>query len=329
MLDVRLGINPRLVSSIKSAGSLAVFGAGTALELPLALFQVVMAFAEPATPRDAFDQLELDVDLAEFDRIIAGFVDRGLLVAERPADDDPGLEPVLGPRLGDAAARARIAGWLRDGRAVLIPDALPGGLADDVHRDLCGSDAWRIAEGAHDFFHYRNTGIEQIEGRSTALTACHRLFCSPATRRFVAELTGEDCGGEARVAAAWYRPGEYALPHDDTAGHQGRSVAYIWYLTRGWRAAWGGALFWCPTGQYICPGFNALLMFRVTPSNLHFICPVAPSATERRLTINGFWHRAGEPPPSVAIPDGAVISPRAYGPEAPAPDPEPGSVIVL
>jgi hypothetical protein len=51
----------------------------------------------------------------------------------------------------------------------------------------------------------------------------------------------------------------------------------------------------------------------VMPSNLHLVCPVAPTAMAKRLTINGFWHstehwqRAVSPPPDV------WISPAAYG----------------
>jgi Rps23 Pro-64 3,4-dihydroxylase Tpa1-like proline 4-hydroxylase len=103
---------------------------------------------------------------------------------------------------------------------------------------------------------------------------------------------------------------------------------HIWYLTKDWRREWGGSLFWCPTGQYVSPGFNVLVMFSAVPSNLHFVCPVSPAAAAKRLTINGFWHRSERrAPPEPPAPDG-LVSPLAYGTRPPD-SPEAASIIVL
>src|SRR5439155_23837068 len=102
-------------------------------------------------------------------------------------------------------------------------------------------------------------------------------LCSSATRPFIGELSSHDCTWDAYAAAAWYRPDEYALPHDDSGIDMSRSVAYIWYLTKDWRPEWGGALFWCPTGQYISPRFNVVVMFKVKASNMHLGSVVAPA----------------------------------------------------
>ena len=328
-LDISYRLNPRIMTAIKSAESMAIMGTGESLELPLPLFQVLMAFAGATTPRQVFHALDTDVDLEEFGNIIGDFVRRELLKPERSVDDDRSLQELLDPRVfSDAALLDKIGGWMRQGRAILIPDALPGDLAEAAYRDLQQSSRWSLGEDGHDFFHYRNAVINDLEDRSPALKTCCRLFTSTATRRFIASLSGQDCAGDARVAAAWYRPGDYALPHDDSVGNDPRSVAYIWYLTKDWRQEWGGALFWCPTGQYISPRFNMLVMFNVVPSNIHFICPVAPVATGKRLTINGFWNRSERDPPSVAISPEAVVSPRAYGPRAPE-EPELSRITVL
>lgn len=328
-LDTPYSLNPRIVSTIKSSDSMAVFGAGAPLELPLDLFQVLMAFAEKQTARQVFEGLDVDVDIDEFARVVAEFFDRGLLRREQPVDDTHNLRDLLNPKIfSDPALVDKIGGWIRQGRAIIIPDALPADLAERVHRDLEGSTQWSLVEGGHDFFHHRNCVIESLEDRSPALTECSLLFKSTATRRFIGELSGRDCAGEAGSAAAWYRPGEYALPHDDTAANDTRSVAYIWYLTKDWRQDWGGALFWCPTGQYVSPRFNVLTIFQVAPSSVHLICPVALTATAKRLTINGFWHRAERRTPPLPIAPEAVVSPRAYGPPAPD-DPELFPIIVL
>jgi Rps23 Pro-64 3,4-dihydroxylase Tpa1-like proline 4-hydroxylase len=328
-LDIPYKLNPGVLSSIKSADSMAVFGTGAPVELSLDLLRVLMTFAEKTTTRQAFHALDVDIDIDEFAKVVLHFVECGLLRHDQPVDDEHGLSHVLNPRVvSNPALVDKLGSWMRQGRVVIIPDALPADFAEQVYRDLDQSTSWRLLEGGHDFFHYRNCYIDGLDGRSPALAECSRLFKSTATRRFIGELSGQDCSGEARTAAAWYRPGEYALPHDDSLAGASRCVAYIWYLTKDWRQEWGGALFWCPTGQYIRPRFNTLAIFNALPSNVHFVCPVAPTATTKRLTINGFWHQAGPPPALKAISPDDVVSPRAYGPTGPE-DPELSPVIVL
>lgn len=314
LLDITYTVNPNILSSIKSAGSVAVLGAGAPVELPLALFEVLMAFAAKKTARQALQMLDLDVDLERFGTIIRGFVDRGLLKRHVPAEDEIGLHEFLGHRLGNPALAPELAVAVPQGRPIIIPDALPVDLAERVHLELDRSNEWAVSEGSHDFFHYRNSIIERLDGRGGALAEASRLFKSAATRRFIAAFSGRDCSGAAYTAAAWYRPGEYALPHDDATAYASRSVAYIWYLTKDWRQQWGGALFWCPTGQYISPRFNVLVMFNVVPSTLHLVCPVAPTAMAKRLSVNGFWHGVESRQVPGSVPPDAWISPAAYGP---------------
>ncbi|HEX3481442.1 MAG TPA: 2OG-Fe(II) oxygenase family protein [Kofleriaceae bacterium] len=327
-LDVPYRINPQVVSSFKGPDSMAVFGPGVAMELSLSLLQVVMAFAEAKSARQAYQELDADVDVEQFGRLVGHLSERGVLLRVQECDDEPDLSQMLNPRIfGDATRVEQIGGWLRQGRAIVIPDALPAELAEEVHRDLDRSTRWASSEGGHDYFHYRNSVIGRIDGLSVALTRCYRLFAGAATRRFVAGISGQDCSGPAHVAAAWYRPGEYALPHNDAAGNILRSVAYIWYLAKDWRREWGGSLFWCPTGQYVSPAFNVLVMFSAVLSNFHFVCPVSPAATAKRLTVNGFWHRPEQLVPAAPPMPDALISPRAYGP--PAPDCEDAAPILV
>jgi Rps23 Pro-64 3,4-dihydroxylase Tpa1-like proline 4-hydroxylase len=328
-LDEPYLVNPSIVGSIKSVDSMTILGIGNPFELPLALFQVLMGFAEAKTPREAFAVLDVDVPLDEFGKIVGDLAERGLLTRERPVDRERNLREFLEARmLPDAASIDKVSVWMRQGRAIIVPDALPADLAEQAHQDLSRSSRWVATESGHDFFHLRSSVIPHLGGHTAALTECERLFKCSATRAFISELSGEDCTGEASVAAAWYRPNEYALPHDDTNASNPRAVAYVWYLTKDWKREWGGALFWCPTGQYICPRFNMLVMFKVMPSNMHLICPIAPTATGKRLTINGFWNRSRLSTPLAALDPGALISPRAYGPCAPEAL-ELGPVVVL
>lgn len=324
LLDVPCSLNHRITSSIKSADSLAVFGGESPVELSLSLFQVLMIFAEKRTPRQALEILGIDLGIDDFGRIISGFVEHGLLRPEQPVREEPNLRSLLNSKIfADTEMVGRISQWLQQGRAILIQDAFPGNFAEDVHHALHSSQDWTPAEGGHDFFHYRASVINHLEARSPALAECCKVFRSSATAGFISEISGQNCDGETQAAAAWYRPGEYALPHDDSRSTEPRSVAYVWYLTKDWRQEWGGALFWCPTGQYILPRFNVLLFFRAMPQNLHFICPVAQGATSKRLTINGFWSRSTSNARIAAISPDTAISLRAYGQAAPGP------VIVL
>ena len=315
--DISYRVNPRIASSIRSSDSVTIRGAGEPFELSLALFQLLIVFAEQKTVLQAFDSLDVDVDLDEFRDIVDDFVGRGLLSRDQPVDDGHDLRQLLNPGIfSEPAMVDRLRTWLRQGRAIVIPDALPLGFAEDVHRDLSESTRWTVVEGGHDFFHFRTSVISDIDGQTPALTECSRFFQSTATRRFVAGLSGNDCSGRPHVTAGWYRPGEYALPHDDS-GTKGRSVAFVWYLATDWRQEWGGAFFWCPTGQYLLPKFNTLMIFNVMPSNVHLVCPVAPIATSKRITINGFWTHSEPSARPTPVDPSAFVSPHAYGHRAP------------
>jgi len=328
-LDEMFSVNPYILSSIKTSDSVLIRGIGDPFELPVAFFHVLMAFAMPRTTRAAFEVLDVDVSIEEFEQIVSDLAQRGMLRREQPVGREPSLGDLLRARmLSDTVTIDTIGVCMQQGRAVIIPDALPADLAENAYQDLSRSTRWIPAENHHDFFHVRSSVINQLGNHSLSLGECERLFTSTATRSFIGELSGEDCTGEASVAAAWYRPNEYALPHDDVNGRNPRAVAYVWYLTKDWRREWGGALFWCPTGQYICPRFNMLLMFRVMPSNMHLICPVAPTATGKRLTVNGFWNRSRREDPLTTLDPEALISPRVYGPPAPGAL-ELGSIVVL
>lgn len=322
-------VNSHIVCSIKSSQSVLIGGVGAPIELPLAFFQVLMTFAETRTICQAHQSWETDVTIEEFADIVGSFIERGLLKCEQPPTSNDDLRQLLNPKVfQNVSTIDKLSAWMRVGRAIIIPDALPLDFAEAVYKELHGSSHWATSEGGHDFFQYRNSVISQLESLSPSLVRCSRVFRSVATRRFIAEMSGADCSGDARVAAAWYRSNDYALPHDDSRAKDPRSVAYIWYLTREWYPAWGGALFWCPTGQYIVPRFNMLVMFKVTPFNIHAVCPVSCAATARRLTVNGFWNRAERRAEFIPdLPD-SPISSRAYGP-LPPDDEELGPIVVL
>jgi hypothetical protein len=286
-------------------------------------FRVLLAFEPGRTVEEVFVESGIDDTLEGFTRHVRTFEKMGLLRPEGTREIPPGpsLHDLLAPELQDPDLLARISGWLQQGRAVVLPDALRPELAREVHEALEAHEAWQPLEVFEPFFHYRVHQLEDETLFPPALRACQQLFCSAATRQFVSELAGADCRGLPTFAASWYQPGDYSLPHSDAG--QLREVAFVWHLTRDWNPRWGGELYWCPTSRALSPQFNWLTLFRVHPGSTHLVCPVAPRATARRLAVVGWWNRtAGECAAPVA--SGEPMSPciEGYAPAvAPIADP--------
>src|SRR5215831_2298296 len=115
-LDVPYRTNPQIVSSFKSPDSMAVFGPGIAMELSLSLLQVVMAFAEAKSARQAYQALaadtDTDVDLEQFGKIVRHLCERSVLLPVADGEDELDLAQMLDRRIfGDTARVERVAGW--------------------------------------------------------------------------------------------------------------------------------------------------------------------------------------------------------------------------
>ena len=104
-------------------------------------------------------------------------------------------------------------------------------------------------------------------------------------------ITGIDTLLKVNAQATLYRPGHFLTHHDDSGyAEQHRRVAYVLYLTRGWRAEWGGQLQFLDAHGDVeevwMPRFNSLGLFLVpTP---HVVSYVAPFATQPRFAITGW-----------------------------------------
>lgn len=222
------------------------------------------------------------------------------------------LETYLDPALArDADALERIGRWLRQGRLVVVRDAFQASFAERMHRCLDQADGWQPYEKFEERFQYRHHNLYDPGSFPADLTWCRALFDGAAAKALAGDLSGRDCTGPLVFSASRYLPGDYSLPHTDAVGHDGavRQVAFIWHLARGWRPEWGGALYWCPRDLYLAPAFNTLVLFAVGPESYHFVTPVSPYATGKRLAINGWWTGS---PAAAAAPAGAA----AYaGPE--------------
>jgi Rps23 Pro-64 3,4-dihydroxylase Tpa1-like proline 4-hydroxylase len=226
----------------------------------------------------------------------------------------PDLEPHW-PAVGEA---------LRAGDLVHVPKALRADIADRAWAALDNAElAFGPYEGrdAQGQFHYRHHRLFDLSQEPAELRTLRLVFGSEPTRRFVEELTGDNCDDDVTVSASWFQPGEYQLPHSDNVDN--RRVAFVWHLTKAWAGDFGGELHWCPTGTSVTPAFNHLSLFHTAGGNKHAVTPVAPYARGKRLCINGWWRsRAGvlenPRPPSGRLLD-ARLGIRALPPFPPEP----------
>lgn len=292
-MDMKYTVKEGLRFAVQGPETVAVILGSAALDIPVDLLHIAMAFARPSTVESAYRTLDVDSDLQSFASAVDTLIARGVLepVRDRRA---PSLLTLLSSRIDREVLREHLS----NGRLVVIPDAFPVEFAEAVYADLIATP-W-LARDAQGF---RYCAVDLLDGRSETLTRLHNMW--QASRDDMTDVSGTDCSGGSRASAAWYRPGDYSVPHNDTRSGV-KAVAFNWYLTKDWREDWGGSLFWCPTGQHVYPLFNTLSLFRVMPSNLHAVCHVSPRALGRRMSINGFFQKDIDFDPFLALPESAA-----------------------
>ncbi len=110
---------------------------------------------------------------------------------------------------------------------------------------------------------------------------------------FIRGVTGLETLVRADAQATWYRKGQFLTLHNDyDPSDEGKRVAYVLSLSRGWRPDWGGILQFYDDDFNVeagfLPRFNSLSMFK-TPQN-HSVTYVTPFCGNKRLSITG-WFR--------------------------------------
>lgn len=114
-------------------------------------------------------------------------------------------------------------------------------------------------------------------------------------RDFLRAVIGDAALTFADAQATAYAPGDFLTGHDDAVEGKGRLAAYVFGLTRKWRAEWGGLLLFHDAQGDIergfAPRFNALNIFAVP--QLHSVSMVTRSAPLRRYAITGWLRGAG------------------------------------
>lgn len=158
-----------------------------------------------------------------------------------------------------------------------------------------------VEQSAKESLQYRYRAIRVAEDangraeRGLRLDAFADLLNSPAAIELMRAITGEPAVAYVDAQATDYRAGDFLTTHDDVIEGKNRLAAYVFGLTEGWQADWGGLLLF-ENGDRVSgfvPQFNVLRLFAV-PAR-HHVSLVAPWVEGRRLSITG-WLRAVSPP---------------------------------
>lgn len=171
---------------------------------------------------------------------------------------------------------------------------------DSAKREALDAAVFR---NATDGFQYRFEGIRVADSHADWRDdPLHRLAATlnqPDHLAAFARVMQAPRIGFADAQATLYSPGDFLTDHDDDVAGKNRLAAYVFSLTRGWRADWGGLLLLQDRpGQpdrftALVPGWNRLTLFRVP--RRHSVSLVSPAAPRGRLSVTG-WLRTGHPP---------------------------------
>lgn len=137
--------------------------------------------------------------------------------------------------------------------------------------------------------------------KQTCINAIRSFFYT-TVREWMSKVTGIELRPDyVALTASEYHCGQYLLCHDDEL--EERRVAFVLYLTPGWKTQHGGTLDLFSSDEHnepreivhsITPFFNSLSMFEVSQKSFHQVSEVLRDA-EPRLSINGWYHGAPLP----------------------------------
>jgi Rps23 Pro-64 3,4-dihydroxylase Tpa1-like proline 4-hydroxylase len=157
----------------------------------------------------------------------------------------------------------------------------------------------RVIEAGRRGFQYRYEAVRVPDDdadrrkRNSLLDRFVRFMSSPTVLDFLSHITDNDRLEFADGQATSYSPGHFLTSHDDDVTGKGRHAAYVFGLTPGWRAEWGGLLMFHGNDGNIedafAPAMGALRLFAVP--KLHSVSYVTPFAPEPRISVTG-WLRS-------------------------------------
>ena len=145
-----------------------------------------------------------------------------------------------------------------------------------------------------DLFSFSNTK-EMTYSSNPAIKEFFSFLSSKEFLSFMASLTNEKTLNGIDMHAHKFQQGDYLLFHDDVV--EGRGIAYILYLSHGFKAEDGGRLRLYDIKkpqkpvESILPLFNTFACFKVSNKSLHDVEEV--KSNKERLTIGGWFYGKG------------------------------------
>jgi len=151
----------------------------------------------------------------------------------------------------------------------------------------------RFYEKESDLFAFQQTN-DLKKTKKPALKELYRFFSSAQFTQYIGKLMRTKLRKSVDMAGFVYDSCDYLLPHDDRL--EGRKVAYVLNLSRGFKKRDGGTLelFATKKGRpvrvvkQISPRFNTLVLFNVTPKSFHHVREVV--SNKKRVSIGGWFH---------------------------------------
>lgn len=204
----------------------------------------------------------------------------------------------------------------RKGPYIVLEDFLPDPLARDISRFLVEEAAYRpcfgllggsgecteaeflAAEEEKQFFRFQVLEEKQWGGELSApaqsYAGLRKAFGERGFAAYAAALTGLTLGLDTEVGTHCLRSGDYLKTHRDLGRR--RRIAFLLYLSPGWRKEFGGTLHLIDPDQAetcIVPKYNHLLLFDTVANQGHYVAPVESAAGDSiRVSIGGWLHDA-------------------------------------
>jgi len=157
----------------------------------------------------------------------------------------------------------------------------------DVEKVAAALVKERFQEQNSDLFQFEQTN-DLKQSRNAVLKEFHSFFGSKEFIKFIGEITGRKLK-TIDMSGFIYDDADYLLPHDDRL--EGRKIAYIVNLSKGFTKSDGGALQLFKgtvVVKSIVPSFNTLTIFEVSKDSVHQVQEVV--SNKKRVSLAGWFH---------------------------------------